>query len=338
MYIHANYDLKQHNTLHLPAKARYFVEIRHASSLQVLRQDPTLSSMPWRVIGGGSNLLIRGDLEQVVLHCTYDEIKLVKEDEELVWLSVGAGCRWHDLVTYTVNQGWWGLENLALIPGTVGAAPVQNIGAYGAEVRDTITRVQSFDLRSGERIELRNGECQFGYRTSIFKTELSERTLIHRVTFRLRKKPSPNLMYEPLKEALAEQDAASLTPRDIYQQIIALRNSRIPDPAVLGNAGSFFKNPSINAEHFLNLQTRWPDMPSHKSVDGNYKIPAAWLIETAGWKGRRDGQVGVHQKHALILVNYGEASGEQILAFAEQIRQDIIRIFAIALEMEVVVL
>lgn len=339
MYIHANYDLINNNTFHFSAKARYFVEVRYASDISVMRRDPMLSALPWMIIGGGSNILLKDDLDAVLLKCVYDQIKVVKEDKDSVWLSVGAGCNWHDLVTYTVNQGWWGLENLALIPGTVGAAPVQNIGAYGAEVQDTITRIQSIDLRNGQRIELRRSECQFGYRDSIFKHDLANRVLIHRATFRLRKQSQANLMHEPLHDyLLAKTSIEKLTPRCVYDAVIHLRNQRIPDPAVLGSAGSFFKNPHINAEHFQHLQEAYPSIPHHKLTDGHYKVPAAWLIEQCGWKGKRLQNAGVYEKHALILVNYGNATADEVLALADKICEDVIERFAISLEKEVVLM
>jgi len=341
MYIHANYDLKQRNTFGVSYKARFFVEIKNASNIPTLRSDAKLSALPWHVIGGGSNLLLTHDLDALVLSCHYDEIKIVKEDAQAVWLSVGAGKSWHDLVTYTVDKGWWGLENLALIPGNVGAAPVQNIGAYGAEVQDTITRIQSFDLRDGQRIELRKNECQFAYRDSIFKHDLAQRVLIHRVTFRLLKNSTPNLVHAPLHEAIFAKNPKlkleDITPRMIYNAVIKLRQERIPDPNVLGSAGSFFKNPSITYKHYQQLQQQYPDMPGHKLTNGCIKIPAAWLIEKAQWKGRRVNEVGTYYKHALILVNYGKATGKDILTVAETIRNDVINLFSISLEQEVVI-
>lgn len=341
MYLHANYDLKQRNTFGVSCKARYFVEIKHASSIPILRKDTKLSSLPWMVMGGGSNLLMTHDLDALVLSCNYDEMKIVKEDQYAVWLSVGAGRSWHELVTYTVDQGWWGLENLALIPGNVGATPVQNIGAYGAEVQDTITRIQSFDLRDGRRIELRKNECNFAYRDSIFKHELAQRVLIHRVTFRLLKQSTPNLVHDPLHEAMFSNHAnlklEDITPRMVYEAVIKLRQERIPDPAVLGSAGSFFKNPTIALKHYQQLQLQYPDIPGHKLTNGCIKVPAAWLIEKAQWKGRRIDQVGTYSKHALILVNYGNASGKEILSVAEIIREAVINLFSISLEKEVVV-
>lgn len=340
MNIYANYNLQNNNTFHINSNARFFIEVRHASAIPTLRQDPVISSLPWQVIGGGSNLVLSQNLDYVVMRCVFDEIKLVKEDAESVWLSVGAGCNWHQLVTYTVDNGWWGLENLALIPGTVGAAPVQNIGAYGAEVQDSITRVQSFDLRDGKRIELRRSDCEFNYRDSIFKHSLANRVLIHRVTFRLRKQSMPNLMHEPLHDLIMSQHSCieTLTPRNIYDAVIYLRNQRIPNPNVIGSAGSFFKNPCLSSAHYHTLQAQYPTIPSHKLPDGQFKVPAAWLIEQAQWKGKRIGDAGVYDKHALILVNYGSATGKQIIELAEQIREDVINKFSISLEKEVVVL
>lgn len=340
MHIYANHDLKAHNTFHFSTKARYFIEVRHASAIPTLRQDPLISSLPWQVIGNGSNLVLSHDLDCVVIKCVYDEIKLVKEDTESVWLSVGAGCNWHDFVTYTVDKGYWGLENLALIPGTVGAAPVHNIGAYGSEVQDTITRIQSFDLRDGSRVELRRNECDFGYRSSIFTQTLANRVLIHRVTFRLRKQAIPNLMNEALHNALLEkyESIESVTPRQIYDEIITIRNQRIPDSSLLGSAGSFFKNPCISNTHYQTLLALHPDIPGHKTPDGQIKVPAAWLIDQGDWKGRRIGDAGVHEKHALILVNYGNATGKEVVALADMIREDVISRFSIALEKEVVVI
>lgn len=341
MYLFAHYQLKQRNTMGVSCTARYFAEIKHASAIPILRKDPKLSALPWRVMGGGSNLLLTQDLDALVISCSYSDIQLVQEDAHSVWLSVGAGCSWHHLVSYTVKQGWWGLENLALIPGKVGAAPVQNIGAYGAEVQDTITRIQAFDLRDGQRIELRKNECQFAYRDSIFKHELADRLLIHRVTFRLRKHSSPNLVHEPLHEAIVQQypnlKIEDMNSQMICDAVIKLRQERIPDPDVLGSAGSFFKNPVISLKHFQQLQQTYPDIPGHKLVNGQIKVPAAWLIEKAQWKGRRIDDAGTYYKHALILVNYGKATGKDILNLADAICQDVIARFAISLEKEVVV-
>ncbi|MPQ76083.1 UDP-N-acetylmuramate dehydrogenase [Hydrogenovibrio sp. JE_KL2] len=342
MRIQANYSLKNRNTFRIDVKAHYFVEIEKQSDITTLRSDLKIAALPWMIMGGGSNLLFTHDLDKVVVTCRFKKIKVVKEDADNVWLSVGAGMDWHTFVEHTVDQGYWGLENLALIPGTVGAAPVQNIGAYGAEAEDTITRVQALNLFNGERKEFRHSDCQFGYRQSIFKTEYENSLLVHRVTFRLRKAHAgqPNLYYEPLKEALSDREKSELTSRDVFDAVVKIRQNRIPDPHIYGNAGSFFKNPIVSEEYFQELVEKHGDIPYHKMLDNQYKIPAAWLIEQAGWKGKktRNKAAGVSEKHALFLVNYGDAKGEDIVMLSQSIREDIDHKFGIHLEREVIIL
>lgn len=340
MHIQANQSLKPYNTFHIDVKSQYYIEINKQSDILTLRSDLTIASLPWRIIGDGSNLLLTHDLEGVTVRCTFDSLKIMKEDDENVWLSAGAGMKWHDLVTYTVDNGLWGLENLALIPGTVGAAPVQNIGAYGTEARDRITRVQTLNIYDGQRIEFRNAECQFGYRTSIFKQEYVNKLLVHRVTFRLRKLPfgKANLVYEPLKNALSDINKNKLTPKMVYDAVVAIRKSKLPDPERLGNAGSFFKNPVIDSDYFETLLEQYPDIPHHKTLDGNYKIPAAWLIEQMGWKGRSHGRSAVSAKHALVLVNLGGAKGTDIEELYQLVQDDVNHKFGIYLEPEVIIL
>ena len=340
MHIQANHSLLPYNTFNIDVKSQYFIEINKQSDILILRSDLKLASLPWRIIGDGSNLLFTDDLEGVVVRCTYDKLKVVKEDEENIWLSVGAGMKWHDLVKYTVDNDWWGLENLALIPGTVGAAPVQNIGAYGAEARDTITRVQTLNIYDGQRVEYRNAECNFDYRTSIFKQEFINKLLVHRVTFRLRKLKygNANLAYDPLKEALTDIPKEQLTPLMVFDAVVNIRQSRLPNPERQGNAGSFFKNPIIEEDYFETLLEQYPEMPNHKMLDGKYKIPAAWLIEKTGWKGRSHGRSGVSIKHALVLVNLGGARGTDIEELYHLVQDDVIHKFGIHLEPEVIIL
>ncbi len=340
MHIQANYSLLPHNTFQIDVKTQYYIEINRQSDILTLRTDIKLASLPWRIIGGGSNLLFTHDLEGVTIRCTFKNITVVKEDNDNVWISVGAGVEWHDLVTYTVEKNWWGLENLALIPGTVGAAPVQNIGAYGAEAQDSITRVHALDIYDGQRKEFRHSECQFGYRTSIFKQQFINKLLVYRVTFRLRKQHEgkPNLVYEPLKIALESYKKTDLTPKIIYDTIIQIRESKIPDYRKTGNAGSFFKNPVVDIEYFEKLHEKYPDMLHHKMLDGSYKIPAAWLIEQAGWKGELHGHAAVSNQHALFLINLGGANGTEIEALAHLIQEDVNHKFGIHLEPEVIIL
>lgn len=340
MHIQANYSLLPYNTFKINLKTQYYVEINRQSDILTLRTDLKLASLPWRIIGDGSNLLFTHDFEGVTVRCTFQQIKIVKEDQDNVWLSVGAGVKWHDLVTYTVEQNWWGLENLALIPGTVGAAPVQNVGAYGSEAQDTITRVQTLNVYDGQRREFRNSECNFGYRTSIFKQDYINKLLVHRVTFRLRKlhKGKANLVFDPLKVALQGHKKSDLTPQMVYDTVIKIREHKLPDQNVQGNAGSFYKNPVVDAEYFRDLLAKHPKMPNHRMLDGTYKIPAAWLIEQTGWKGKEHGRAAVASKHALFLINLGDAKGSEIVELSHLIQEDVTHKFGIHLEPEVIIL
>ncbi|GAB6034210.1 UDP-N-acetylmuramate dehydrogenase [Galenea microaerophila] len=340
MHIQANQSLQPYNTFHIDVKTQYLVEISKQSDIPTLRSDIKLASLPWFVLGDGSNVLFTHDIQGVTVRCGYRKIRIMKEDNESVWLSVGAGISWHEFVRHTVENGYWGLENLALIPGTVGAAPVQNIGAYGAEARDTITRVQTLNLMTGERQEFRNADCQFGYRTSIFKQTYRNQLLVHRVTFKLKKLPfgHPDLTYEPLQAALSDIPKEALTPQKIFDAVVNIRKQRLPDPNVHGNAGSFFKNPIVSAEYFERLIEKFPQMPHHQLLDRTYKIPAGWLIEQAGWKGKRHGQAAVSEQHALVLINLGGATGKEILELAHMIQEDVNQKFGIYLEPEVTII
>ncbi|CAN8141467.1 UDP-N-acetylenolpyruvoylglucosamine reductase [uncultured Thiomicrorhabdus sp.] len=340
MHIQANYSLLKHNTFHVNIRSQYYVEINKQSDILTLRTDVKLASLPWRIVGHGSNLLYTQNFNGVTLRCTFNKIRIVKEDNENIWLSVGGGVKWHDLVEYTVNKNWWGLENLALIPGTVGAAPVQNIGAYGAEAQDVITRVQTLNVFDGTHKEFRNAECNFGYRTSIFKQEYINRLMVHRITVRLRKLAhgQANLSYEPLRNALSDYKKEEITPRMMFDQVVSIRKQRIPDPDMQGNAGSFFKNPVVDAEYFQTLLKDYPEIPHHKMLDGTYKIPAAWLIETCDWKGKRYGSAGISEQHALVLVNLGGATGAELAELAQLVQEDVNHKFGIHLEPEVIIL
>lgn len=333
MQIQANYSLKNHNTFSLEAQARYYVEIDKPSDITHLRSDPKLSALPWIILGGGSNTLITQNLDALVIHNKIQEIKITKQDEDNIWLSVGAGKNWADLVSYTTQQGWWGLENLAYIPGTVGAAPVQNIGAYGTEVRDLIHRVQTINLRNGELQEYNNAACEFRYRGSIFKDKHKEQ-LVHRVTFQLKKLHAgqANLSYEPLKKAVLD---SKTTPTQLADLVTQIRKQRLPDLTNFPNAGSYFKNPIITEEHLDQLLADYPEMPHHQQQDGSFKVSAAWLIEQAELKGYRHENAGVSAQHSLVLVNLGKATGQEILDLAQQVQEKVQQKFTIYLEPEV---
>lgn len=341
MQIQANYPIA--NTFQIDAKARYFAQISRQSDIVNLRSELKLAALPWLIVGDASNILFTQDFEGLVICNGFKQIKIVQEDENSIWLSVGAGMNWHELVQYTVEQNWWGLENLALIPGTVGASPVQNIGAYGSEARDAIFRVQAIDVTDGSLVEFNNADCEFDYRNSIFKQEYRNRLLVHKVTFHLRKLHAgkPNLVYEPVKQKLEEMnlDLEQLTPQNIFDAVVAIRQKKLPNYQVFGNAGSFFKNPVISKEHFSKLQQEnaetYPEIPHHKTLDECYKIPAAWLIEQAGGKGMRHEKAEVSEQHALVLINLGHATGEQIKILAEKVQDLVMQKFSIHLEPEV---
>ncbi len=340
MHLFAHHPI--HNTLKFHANARYFAEVAYGSEIQALRKDPVFATLPWYIIGGGSNVLIQRDLEGVVIQCNHKKIKVVNEDEDSIWLSVGGGYPWPDLVEYTVDHGWWGLENLAHIPGTVGAAPVQNIGAFGTEVQDVITRVQVLDLFTGLREEYRNKECEFAYRSSIFKTKFAHQKLIQRVTFHLRKRHAgkPQLIYDQVAEMLERvvPRGEEVSPRHVFDAIVAIRQQRLPDPEVTPNAGSFFHNPVISQTQWVHLQQQCPseEIPHYMQQDGRVKVPAGWLIERAGWRGYRRHGVGVCQNHALVLVHYSDtAKAEDLVALAADIQQSVLEKFSIHLEPEV---
>lgn len=336
MRVQQNYSLLPHNTFHIDAKTSFYVEIQNHSDILALKADSNLADMPYHIIGDGSNLLFTEDIEGIVIRCHYDAIDIINEDDDNVYLSVGAGVEWHDLVTYTVENKFWGLENLALIPSTVGAAPVQNIGAYGTEAKDIITEVYTFNLIDGQSHVFSKSDCQFGYRTSIFKQNYLNQMLVHKVAFKLKKfhAGTANLSYHHLKQALNHHDQ-KLTPLDVYNTVVKIRQSKLPDPNEYGNAGSFFKNPVIDIQHFNSLSQQYTDIPYYKLSNEHYKIPAAWLIEQTGWKGKQIGRAAISENHALVIINLGNATGAEIKNLATRVQNDVNQKFGINLEPEV---
>jgi UDP-N-acetylmuramate dehydrogenase len=332
--IQQNYSLLPHNTFHIDVNSRFYVEIQSHSDILALKSDPRLTSLQYHIIGDGSNLLFTEDIDGVVIRCNYDAIQIIREDDDNVYLSVGAGVEWHDLVTYTVENKFWGLENLALIPSTVGAAPVQNIGAYGAEAKDVITDVYAFNLNDGQSHVFSNSDCKFGYRTSVFKQEYLNQMLVYKVGFKLKKfdAGTANLSYKHLKDAL---DKNKLTPLEVYKTVIKIRQSKLPDPNKYGNAGSFFKNPIVDINHFNSLSEQYTEIPHYKISNEHYKIPAAWLIEQTGWKGKQVGRAAISENHALVIINLGNATGAEVKNLATQVQNDVEQKFGIHLEPEV---
>ena len=333
-----NISLKKYNTFGVDAKARYFVSVSDYEELESLVTSFDPGENRHLVMGGGSNLLFTADFEGWILRNEIKGVEIVEETQEEVLVKAGGGESWADFVDYTVEKGWGGLENLSLIPGTVGAAPVQNIGAYGVEQQNTFVRLEAINLVTGRLCTFNRLECDFGYRQSIFKEGEKGKWLVLNVMYRLRKNPEVNLDYAPLQKFFKGRDPRSISVKEVSEAVKSIRRSKLPNPEEMGNAGSFFKNPVIIREKFQRLQQDFPQIPFYPAENGKVKIPAGWLIEQAGWKGKRKGRAGVHERQALVLVNYGGATGKEILSLAQSIQRDVQKKFGIALEPEVFIL
>ncbi|HKJ41062.1 MAG TPA: UDP-N-acetylmuramate dehydrogenase, partial [Sunxiuqinia sp.] len=306
-----DFSLKNYNTFGVVAKARFFFEFTEAEDLYTfLQANDSWHDEKIFLLGGGSNLLFVGDFNGLMIHPNVPGASVIRETRNQVWLEVGAGENWDKFVDYCVQSEYYGLENLSLIPGTVGAAPVQNIGAYGVEVKDFVDTVNGFDLKTMTNYSVPAEECQFAYRDSVFKHELKNRFIVTSVVFRLEKFADFKLEYGHLKAEVEKR--GMLTQQAVRDAVIAIRQSKLPDPEELGNAGSFFKNPVIDNSEAMHLQAEHPDMPVYDAGNGKNKLAAGWLIDQCGWKGYREGDAGVHEKQALVLVNYGKATGQEI--------------------------
>ncbi|TAJ05783.1 UDP-N-acetylmuramate dehydrogenase [Marinilabiliaceae bacterium JC017] len=333
MQIYEDYSLKEYNTFGIDVRCKHFITCTSQTDLQKLITEKPVPLHPTLIIGGGSNLLFTKPYEGTVIHPVISGIAVVNETKDQVFVEAGAGIVWDDLVGWCVDHDYYGIENLSLIPGHVGASPVQNIGAYGTEVKDCIHEVKGIFLESGEFFSMTREECQFGYRQSIFKKALKGKTIITSVVFKLDKQPVYNLTYGHLKEQV--EKLGSVTLQNIRKAIIDVREAKLPDHTVIGNAGSFFKNPVISATLFNKLQTLNPQVPHYPADEGQVKVPAGWLIEKSGWKGKSLGKAGVHADQALVLINKGGASGRDIISLAETIERDVFNQFNIHLEREV---
>lgn len=334
MKIQENISLKPYTTFGIDQKAEFFCI---ASSLDELKEALKLSKQnQWAVfiLGGGSNILLTSDIKGLVIKLEIKGITLVQEEEDQLLVNVGAGELWHDFVQFSIAQEWAGLENLSLIPGTVGASPMQNIGAYGVEIKDVFDSLQAMHRETLEMHSFDADACQFGYRESVFKQTLKDQYVITSVRFRLNKTPNYQLEYGAIREVLAANGINQLSIRAISDAVIQIRQSKLPDPKEIGNAGSFFKNPTISTTQFETLKSDFPSIPGYPSTEG-VKVAAGWLIEQAGWKGKRIGDVGVHAKQALVLVNYGGGTGKEIKALSQQIQADVAEKFGIDLQAEV---
>lgn len=335
MPLEEHYSLKRHNTFGVEAFARYFAPIRQLDELKELLIADIWKTMPILVLGEGSNILFTRDVDGLVLKNEIKGIAVIRETPDEVWLKVGGGENWHRFVMFCVGNHYAGVENLALIPGSVGASPVQNIGAYGVEVKDVIDEVVAWHLETQELMHFSNSDCAFGYRDSIFKHTYQGKLMIIWVVYRLSKHPIFHTGYAALREELDRSGIKALSLKAISDAVIRIRTRKLPDPAKIGNAGSFFKNPQMSVAQYDTLKAQFPDLPAFTVDKHTVKIPAAWLIEQCGWKGYREGDAGVHAHQALVLVNYGKATGKQILELAERIRQSVYERFGIMLEREV---
>ena len=326
-------SLKPYNSFGVEVSARWFAEARSDAEVRSALVEAQRLALPVLVIGGGSNLLLTQDVEALVLRMASRGVRVLGERNDQILIEAEAGEPWHPFVLWTLEQGLQGLENLSLIPGTVGAAPMQNIGAYGVEIKDCFAGLTALDRQTGELQEFSLEQCRFAYRDSRFKREPG-RWLILRVRFALARSGALQLDYGPLRQRLAEMGISSPTAADVSQAVCSVRREKLPDPAQLGNAGSFFKNPLVTQELAGQIRTEYPDLVAYPAAAGQVKLAAGWLIDKAGWKGFRDGDAGVHRLQALVLVNYGAATGEQILALARRIQADIFQRFGVELEME----
>lgn len=330
-----NVSLKPYNTFGIDVSAKYFSTFNNIEQLQAILENNDLNSLPRLILGGGSNMLFTKNFEGIVLRNRIPGIEVVNEDSAYWFVKSGAGVLWHDLVLWCIDRGYQGIENLSLIPGTAGAAPIQNIGAYGVELKDTFYQLEAIDLTTGKLIVYDKEACDFGYRQSVFKSELKGRFIITSIILALRKQPQYNVSYGAITQELSKMGVESPDAKSISQAVVKIRQSKLPDPAKIGNAGSFFKNPEVSASQYELLHKSFPDMVSYPLPDGNYKLAAGWLIEQCGWKGKVVGNTGSHKDQALVLVNYGNATGNEIRDLAYQILDSVKQRFGVAIEPEV---
>lgn len=330
-----NVSLQPYHTFGMEVSCAYWISLNRAEEAVEFLMDNSESRIPMLILGGGSNLLFTQDWPGLVVHNAIKGKEVVHESGDYIWLRIGAGENWHELVMHCLAQDWGGIENLSLIPGSVGAAPIQNIGAYGIELKHVFHQVEAIQLETGLKRTFDRESCQFGYRDSIFKRAAKGKFLITHVTLKLsRRNHTLHTSYGAITTELSTQGLEA-SIQTISQVVCDIRRSKLPDPAEIGNAGSFFKNPVIEASLFASLQAQYPDIPHYPQADGTVKLPAAWLIQTCGWKGKRFDSYGVHERQALVLVNYGGANGKDIFQLSEKIQASVSETFGIHLEREV---
>jgi UDP-N-acetylmuramate dehydrogenase len=333
MQVQQNVSLKQYNTFGMDVLARQFATFANQEELNELLVAS--SGQKQLVLGGGSNILLLNHFDGWVLKNEIRGITVIRQDEEFIYVKAGAGENWHQLVLYCVQNNFAGLENLSLIPGNVGASPMQNIGAYGVEVKEVVEEVEAWHIQEQKLVTFSNTACEFGYRESVFKRKLKNQLVIMSVTYRLRRHPVFHTSYGAIQKELEEMGVKELTLKSVSEAVIRIRSSKLPDPARIGNAGSFFKNPSVSREQMEQLRQQYPSLVAYENADGSWKLAAGWLIEQCGWKGFRRGDAGCHAQQALVLVNYGSSTGKEIYQLSEEILQSVAVKFGVALEREV---
>lgn len=334
MEILQNVSLKEYNTFGIDVKAAYFVEVVSLEDLKKLMYEDEFK-LPRLVLGGGSNVLFTKNFEGLVIKLSLVGKELLEEDNEVIRIKLGAGEIWHDVVLHCINNGWSGIENMSLIPGTVGAAPMQNIGAYGVEIKDVFESLEAIEIATGNMQVFNSEACDFGYRWSVFKGELKDRYIITSVTLKLSKTPFFKTEYGDIKNTLDKMGVKELSVKAISDAVISIRQQKLPDPKEIGNAGSFFKNPEISTSQFKELQAKFENIVGYPTTPGIVKVPAGWLIDQAGWKGKTEGSIGVHKNQALVLVNYGEGKGVQIFDLAMKVKASVKEMFGIEINPEV---
>lgn len=334
MQIQNNFSLKNYNTFSIEAKAKRFVAVHSEDELKMVLENNAQDKK--FILGGGSNMLLTQNIDALVIHIDLKGKKIIKEDDDFVWVESQAGENWHEFVLWTINQNFGGLENMSLIPGNVGTTPVQNIGAYGKEIKDTFISCDAMEISTQKMKSFTKEECRFGYRESIFKHEAKDKFIITTVVFKLTKKNHTiSIDYGDIKAELAKINVQKLTIKDVSNAVIKIRNSKLPNPKELGNSGSFFKNPVISREQFLNVQAQFPEIKYFEVSENEVKVPAGWLIENAGLKGYRKDDAGIHKNQALVIVNYGKATGKDILNLSKYVQKTVFDKYGIAIEAEV---
>lgn len=338
MDIIKNKSLRSYNTFGVDCISSFFTTINNLKDLDELYQHKLYKSQKKLILGGGSNILFTSNFDGLVIKNEIKGIEIIKETNDIVEVQIGAGVNWHEFVIHAVNNKWGGIENMSLIPGNCGTAPMQNIGAYGVEIKDTFVSLNAYEIETGKIVSFDRKRCEFGYRDSVFKNDLKDQYIILDIRLRLQKKPTLNTKYGDINNTLIKNKVSNPTIKDISDAVIEIRTSKLPDPKKIGNAGSFFKNPIISQGQFKEIKMKFPEIVSYPVNEQKVKLAAGWLIEKAGWKGKNFGNYGVHKKQSLVLVNYNNANGREIFNLSQEILEDVFNKFQVKLEREVNIL